>query len=178
GAEPKLRDYIANMVYVGALAELLDIDMAQIKDALSRHFKGKAKPIQLNYGVIEAAAAWVREHLTKSDPYRVEPMNKTDGLILIDGNTAGAIGALTGGMTVAAWYPITPSTSLVDAINEYAPVLRRDMETDQPTYAVVQAEDELAALGIVVGAGWAGARAMTATSGPGISLMTEFSGLG
>lgn len=178
GADPKLRDYIANMVYVGGLAELLDIDMAQIKDALTRHFNGKAKPIAINYGVIESAAAWVREHLTKTDPYRVEPMHETDGMILLDGNTAGALGALTGGMTVAAWYPITPSTSLIDAVNEYAPQLRRDPVTDAPTYAVVQAEDELAAIGMVIGAGWAGARAMTATSGPGISLMTEFSGLG
>jgi 2-oxoglutarate ferredoxin oxidoreductase subunit alpha len=178
GADPKLRDYIANMVYVGGLAELLGIDMAEIKGALTHHFNGKAKPIAINYGVIEGAAAWVREHLTKSDPYRVAPMHETEGLILIDGNTAGALGALTGGMTVAAWYPITPSTSLIDAVNEYAPQLRRDPVTDAPTYAVVQAEDELAAIGMVIGAGWAGARAMTATSGPGISLMTEFSGLG
>jgi 2-oxoglutarate/2-oxoacid ferredoxin oxidoreductase subunit alpha len=178
GADPKLRDYIANMVYVGGLTELLGIDMAEIKDALTHHFSGKAKPIAINYGVVESAAAWVRENLTKTDPYRVAPMHETEGLLLIDGNTAGALGALTGGMTVAAWYPITPSTSLIDAVNEYAPQLRRDPVTDAPTYAVVQAEDELAAIGMVIGAGWAGARAMTATSGPGISLMTEFSGLG
>ena len=178
GADPNLRDYIANMVYVGGLTELLGIDMAEIKSALTHHFNGKAKPIAMNYGMVESAAAWVREHLTKADPYRVAPMHETDGLMLIDGNTAGALGALTGGMTVAAWYPITPSTSLIDAVNEYAPQLRRDPVTDAPTYAVVQAEDELAAIGMVIGAGWAGARAMTATSGPGISLMTEFSGLG
>jgi 2-oxoglutarate ferredoxin oxidoreductase subunit alpha len=178
GAEPKLRDYIANMVYVGALTELLNIDMREIKAALTRHFKGKTKPIELNYGAVTAAATWVRENLTKTDPYTLEPMDKTDRLILIEGNTAAAIGALVGGMSVAAWYPITPSTSLIDAVNEYAPRLRRDAQTDAATYAVVQAEDELAALGMVIGAGWAGARAMTATSGPGISLMSEFSGLG
>lgn len=173
----KLRDYVANMVYVGALTELLQIDSAEIKDALSRHFKGKAKPVELNYGVVTAAAEWVREHITKEDPFRVEPMHATDGLILIDGNTAGALGAVFGGVTVVAWYPITPSTSLVDELNDYLPRLRLDAD-GHPTFAVVQAEDELAAAGMVFGAGWAGARAMTATSGPGISLMTEFTGLG
>src|SRR5262245_3168447 len=177
GADVKLRDYVANMAYVGALAELLNIDMMEIKAAISRHFKGKAKPIELNYGMVNSAASWVRENLAKNDPYRVERMDKTDGLMMIEGNTAGALGALAGGVNVVAWYPITPSTSLVDAIDEYAPRLRRDPETGQPTYAIVQAEDELAAAGMVVGAGWAGARAMTATSGPGLSLMSEFSGI-
>jgi 2-oxoglutarate/2-oxoacid ferredoxin oxidoreductase subunit alpha len=177
GADVKLRDYVANMAYVGALAELLDIDMAEIKAAITRHFKGKAKPIDLNYGMVSSAAAWVRENLTKRDPYRVERMDKTTGLMMIEGNSAAALGALAGGVNVVAWYPITPSTSLVDAIDEYAPRLRRDPETDLPTYAVIQAEDELAAAGMVVGAGWAGARAMTATSGPGLSLMAEFSGI-
>lgn len=178
GADAKLRDYIANMVYVGALTELLGIDMDEIKDALTRHFKGKAKPIALNYGVVTAAASWVRENLQKSDPFVIERINKTSGMFLIEGNTAAALGALMGGMTVTAWYPITPSTGVVDAINEYAPQLRRDPETGEATYAIVQAEDELAAIGMVIGAGWAGARAMTATSGPGISLMTEFAGMG
>lgn len=177
GADARLRDYIANMVYVGALAELLSIDMGEIKDALSRHFKGKPKPIDLNYGVVAAAAAWVRDHLPKTDPYRVAPMDKTSGMILVDGNTAAAFGALMGGMTVCAWYPITPSTSLVDALTELAPILRADTDTETTTYAIVQAEDELAAAGMIVGAGWAGARAMTATSGPGLSLMNEFVGL-
>jgi 2-oxoglutarate ferredoxin oxidoreductase subunit alpha len=177
GADVKLRDYVANMAYVGALAELLSIDMDEIKAAITRHFKGKTKPIDLNYGVVASAAEWVRANLTKNDPYRVERMDKTTGLMMIEGNSAGALGALAGGVNVVAWYPITPSTSLVDAIDEYAPRLRRDPETNLPTYAIVQAEDELAAAGIVVGAGWAGARAMTATSGPGISLMTEFTGI-
>jgi 2-oxoglutarate ferredoxin oxidoreductase subunit alpha len=177
GADVKLRDYVANMAYVGALAELLSIDMDEIKAAISRHFKGKTKPIDLNYGVVAGAAEWVRANLTKSDPYRVERMDKTSGMMMIEGNSAGALGALVGGVNVVAWYPITPSTSLVDAIDEYAPRLRHDPDTNLPTYAIVQAEDELAAAGMVVGAGWAGARAMTATSGPGISLMTEFTGI-
>lgn len=177
GADVKLRDYIANMVYVGALAELLSIDMDEIHAALNRHFSGKAKAVNLNYGVVVAAANWVREHLVKTDPYRVAPMNETAGLILIDGNSAAALGALTGGMTVTAWYPITPSTSLVDAMTDYAPGLRDDPATGQPTYAIIQSEDELAAAGMIVGAGWAGARAMTATAGPGLSLMSEFAGM-
>lgn len=176
GADPKLRDYVANMVYVGALAELLGIERDEIRAALSRHFSGKRRPVDLNYGVVEMTANWVRENIVKEDPFRVERMQATDGKIMIDGNTAAALGAIFGGVTVTAWYPITPSTSVVDALNEYLPELRTGPD-GQPTYAVVQAEDELAAIGIVVGAGWAGARAMTATSGPGISLMTEFAGL-
>ena len=172
----KLRDYVANMVYVGALTELLQIDRAEIKEALVRHFKGKTKPVDLNYGVVTAAADWVREHITKEDPFRVEHMHATDGQILIDGNTAAALGAVFGGVSVVAWYPITPSTSLVDELNDYLPRLRLDAD-GHPTFAVIQAEDELAAAGIVFGAGWAGVRSMTATSGPGISLMTEFAGL-
>jgi 2-oxoglutarate/2-oxoacid ferredoxin oxidoreductase subunit alpha len=174
---PKLKDYVANMAYVGALIELLAIDMDEIVAALNHHFKGKASAVNLNLNMVNAAREWVRENLTKSDPYVVERMNLTDGKILIDGNSAAGLGALVGGVSVVAWYPITPSTSLVDAINEYAPQLRLDSETGAPTYAIVQAEDELAAIGMVVGAGWAGARAMTATSGPGISLMTEFAGM-
>lgn len=174
GADAKLRDYIANMVYVGALAELLSIDMGEIRAALDRHFQGKRKPADLNFSVVIAAAEWVRAHLPKTDPFRVEPMDKTGGIILIDGNTAAAFGALMGGMTVCSWYPITPSTSLVDAMTELAPILRADRDSETTTYAIVQAEDELAAAGMIVGAGWAGARSVTATSGPGLSLMNEF----
>ncbi len=177
GPSPKLRDYVANMAYVGALVELLSIDMNEIVGALNYHFQGKASAIKLNLAMVEAARDWTRDHLTKRDPYYVEPMHETDGMTLIDGNSAAGLGALVGGMTVTAWYPITPSTSLVDAIMEYAPKLRHDPETGAATYAIVQAEDELAAAGMIVGAGWAGARAMTATSGPGISLMTEFAGM-
>jgi 2-oxoglutarate ferredoxin oxidoreductase subunit alpha len=127
--------------------------------------------------MVTAAAAWTREHLPKRDPFRVAPLDRTAGLVLIDGNTAAGIGALVGGASVVAWYPITPSTSLVDAITEWAPALRADETSGTTSYAIVQAEDELAAAGMIVGAGWAGARAMTATSGPGLSLMNEFVGL-
>lgn len=175
--DAKLRDYIANMAYVGALTELLGIDMQAVHDAIARHFHGKPKPIALNYDMVRAAAEWTRANLTKRDPFRVAPMNETSGMMLIDGNSAAGLGALVGGMTVTAWYPITPSTSLVDAMTDYAPRLRLDPATGAPTYAIVQAEDELAAAGMIVGAGWAGARAMTATSGPGISLMSEFAGM-
>jgi 2-oxoglutarate ferredoxin oxidoreductase subunit alpha len=177
-ADPKLRTYVANMVYVGAIAQLLGIDLNEIEAALMFHFKGKAKPVESNMRVVRAAAAWAAEHLVKTDPYRVARMDKTKGLIMVDGNTAAALGAIYGGVSFVAWYPITPATSLADALNEYLPKLRIDPETGAPTYVVVQAEDELAALGMVLGAGWAGARAMTATSGPGISLMAEFSGFG
>jgi 2-oxoglutarate/2-oxoacid ferredoxin oxidoreductase subunit alpha len=177
GVDVKLKDYIANMVYVGALMELLGIEEDKILDALNKHFKGKKKAVDINMNVVTKAAAWVRETYTKSDPFKVAPMDKTNGMFLIDGNSAGGLGAVFGGASFVAWYPITPSTSLVDAMNDYFPELRNDPETGEPTYAVVQAEDELAAIGMVVGAGWAGARSMTATSGPGISLMSEFAGL-
>ncbi len=174
----KLRTYVANMVYVGALMHLLGINLADIEGALVFHFKGKRKPVDSNMRVVRAAAEWAAANLTKQDPYQVAPMNQTAGKIMIDGNTAGALGAVYGGVTMAAWYPITPATSLADALNHYLPQLRADPETQAPTYSVIQAEDELAALGMVLGASWAGARAMTSTSGPGISLMAEFAGLG
>jgi 2-oxoglutarate ferredoxin oxidoreductase subunit alpha len=174
----RLRDYIANMVYVGAVAELLGIPIEYIKDSISYYLGGKEKAIKLNLGIVEAAEEYVRENLTKQDPFVVEPMDVTDGLVMIDGNTAGALGAVFGGVSVIAWYPITPSTSVIDAARDYLALLRRDEETGKATYAVVQAEDELAAIGMVLGAGWAGARSMTATSGPGISLMAEYAGLG
>jgi 2-oxoglutarate ferredoxin oxidoreductase subunit alpha len=177
GVDPKLRDYIANMVYVGALMELLGIEPDQIKGALQTHFKGKAKPVEINFGVVSKAAEYTRNNLPKQDPFKVEPMNATTGKFMIDGNSAAAMGAVFGGVSFVSWYPITPSTSLVDALTDYLPELRQDEETGKATYAVVQAEDELAAAGMVFGAGWAGVRSMTATSGPGISLMTEFTGL-
>jgi 2-oxoglutarate ferredoxin oxidoreductase subunit alpha len=177
GIDPKLKDLVANMVYVGAVAVLLGIEPEELRSGLEHHFKGKAKPVEINMNMITMAMDWTREHITKSDPYRIERMDKTNGLIMMDGNSAGALGAVFGGVSVASWYPITPSTSLIDALNGYLPKFRVD-EDGHPTYAVVQAEDELAAIGIVLGAGWAGVRAMTSTSGPGISLMTEFSGLG
>ncbi len=177
GAPPDRRPYVANMVYVGALVELLGIDPAEIESALNYHFNNKAGPVKLNMGVVNAAIQYTKENITKRDPYRVERMNANQGKIMLDGNTASALGAVFGGFTVAAWYPITPSTSLVDALSEYAKELRVDPQTGEHTYAIVQAEDEIAAAGMVVGAGWAGARAMTSTSGPGISLMSEYAGL-
>ncbi|MCB8945862.1 MAG: 2-oxoacid:acceptor oxidoreductase subunit alpha [Ardenticatenaceae bacterium] len=178
GMKGKLRDYIANMVYVGAVAQLLAIPLAAIDEALSKHFNGRRKLIDPNMDVVREAYEWTAENITKVDPYRVEPMNETEGMLLITGNESAALGAVFGGVTFTAWYPITPSTSVVDALNEYLPRFRTDAETGKATYAVVQAEDELAAIGMILGAGWAGARSMTATSGPGISLMAEFAGLG
>lgn len=176
-APSSLRNYVSNMVYVGVLAQMLSIDLKKIYQALDFHFKGKQRPIQLNYGIIEKAAKWSEENLVKRDPYRVEPMDLTHDYILTDGNTAAALGAIYGGVQFVAWYPITPASSLSESLAEYLPMLRKDPETGRNTFAVVQAEDELAAIGMAVGAGWAGLRAMTATSGPGFSLMTEYAGL-
>jgi 2-oxoglutarate ferredoxin oxidoreductase subunit alpha len=173
---PSLRDYIANMVYVGVVAHMLGIDMEKIKQALTFHFRGKEGPIQSNFGVIQAAADWAAQNLTKTDPFQVESMDATGGLIMADGNTAAAIGSVYGGVQFAAWYPITPASSLAEALNIYLPQLRKTKE-GKATYAVLQAEDELAAIGMAVGAGWSGLRAMTSTSGPGLSLMAEYAGM-
>jgi len=178
GAPTELRDYIANMVYVGVLAYLLGIDMEMIKSALSFHFKGKQKPIDLNYGVIEAAAKWSAENHLIQNRYRVAPMDETCNCVMTDGNTAAALGAIYGGVQFAAWYPITPASSLAESLMEYVPMYRKDPVSGKTTCAIVQAEDELAAVGMVTGAGWAGLRAMTSTSGPGLSLMAEYVGLG
>lgn len=172
-----LRDYIANMVYVGVLAEMIGIDLDKIYEALQFHFKGKQKPIDSNFSVITAAAQWARENLEKRDEYRVEPMDRTAGCVMTDGNTAAALGALYGGVQFAGWYPITPASSLAEALIEYSPTFRKDPVTGKNTVAIVQAEDELAAIGMAVGAGWGGLRAMTSTSGPGMSLMSEYLGL-
>lgn len=177
-AKGKFRDRYTNMIYVGAVAQIIGIDLKAIEEALSYNFGGRKSIVEANMQVIRVAYDWAAANLEKVDPYRVEPLNATAGQILITGNEAAGLGALFGGATVVAWYPITPSTSLVDAINEHLPTLRLDPETGLATCAVVQAEDELAAAGMIFGAGWAGARAMTATSGPGISLMAEFVSLG
>ncbi|MCB0090737.1 MAG: 2-oxoacid:acceptor oxidoreductase subunit alpha [Caldilineaceae bacterium] len=173
-----LRDYVANFVYVGVVAYLLDIEMEEIHKALEWNFDGKAKPVQMNYDMAESAYNWARANVENTQPYRVERMSGfNEGKVLVDGNTSAALGALFNGVNMVAWYPITPSSSLAEAINKYGPTLRKDPETGKNTYAVVQAEDELSAIGMVIGAGWAGARSMTSTSGPGISLMAEFAGL-
>lgn len=170
------RDLVSNMVYVGVLSTMLGIDIDKIYAALNFHFKGKPKPIDMNFNTVKAAAEWAKTNLEKKDPFYVEPMHKTDGLIMADGNTAAAIGSIFGGLQFAAWYPITPASSLAEALNDYLPQLRK-REDGKHTYAVLQAEDELAAIGMTIGAGWSGLRAMTSTSGPGLSLMTEFAGL-
>jgi 2-oxoglutarate ferredoxin oxidoreductase subunit alpha len=170
-----LKDYVANMVYVGAVAQLMGIELEEIRGALDTHFGGREKPIMMNMDMVEAAANWTRENLTKDDPYLLKRDDQNQGLILVDGNTAAALGAVYGGVGFAAWYPITPASSLAEALKHYLDELRQ--EDGRSTYAVVQAEDELAAIGMTIGAGWGGVRAMTSTSGPGISLMSEFAGL-
>ena len=178
GAPPKLRDYVANMVYVGILAQSLGIKLEKIYQALEYHFKGKSKPIELNYGVVQAAATWAAENLKKSDPYKLESMTATENFIMADGNTAAALGSVYGGVHFVSWYPITPASSLPESLGYFLPMLRKDpVEEGKNTFAVIQAEDELAAIGMAVGAGWSGLRAMTSTSGPGISLMAEYAGL-
>jgi 2-oxoglutarate ferredoxin oxidoreductase subunit alpha len=174
----KLRRLAVNMIYVGVAAWLLGIDMAEIERAVAKQFRDKAKAVEINLTAIRGGWEWAERNLTKTDPFRLERMNKTAGKIIVDGNTAAAIGCVVAGVTVAAWYPITPSSSLAESFTDYCRRFRMDPETGQPTFAIVQAEDELAAIGMVLGAGWAGARAMTTTSGPGISLMSEFTGLG
>jgi len=175
--DAKLRRLVKNMIYDGVLSKLLNIDLAEMEHALKRQLGKKQKAIELNMSALEAGFAYAEQHLPKQDPYWVEPMDKTTGTILIEGNAAAALGCMMAGVTVVAWYPITPSSSLPETLIGYLKKYRKDPETGQATYAVVQAEDEIASIGMVVGAGWAGARAMTSTSGPGISLMSEFAGL-
>ena len=173
----ELRDYVANMVYVGVLAYLINIQLETIESALDFHFKGKQGPIDFNLSVIQDSFHWAENNLEIVSPFQVQPLNLTEGCNLANGNTAGGLGTIYGGMHFVSWYPITPATSLPEAILNYAPGLRKDPETGKDTYAIIQAEDELAAIGMVIGAGWAGLRAMTATSGPGLSLMSEYASL-
>lgn len=170
------RDLVGNMIYVGVLAHMIGIDLETINAALTFHFKAKQRPIDMNMNAVRMGIEWAKANLEKKDAFFLEPMNKTDGLIMADGNTAAAIGSIFGGVQFTAWYPITPASSLAEALNDYLPSLRK-REDGKHTYAVVQAEDELAAIGMAIGAGWSGLRSMTSTSGPGLSLMTEFAGL-
>jgi 2-oxoglutarate ferredoxin oxidoreductase subunit alpha len=174
--EAKLRKLVKNMIYVGVLAQLLDIDRGEINIAIQKQFAKKAKAANLNLSAIQAGFDYAAANLTKRDPYRIERMNQNHGKIIIDGNSASALGCVFAGCTVLSWYPITPSSSLAENLIEYLKRFRIGAD-GKATFAVVQAEDELAAIGMVIGAGWAGARAMTTTSGPGISLMSEFAGL-
>ena len=175
--EAKLRKLVRNMVYVGVVSQLLEIDIGVVESGLRKQFAKKQKVFDLNWGAVKAGFDYAAEHFTKQDPFVIERMNKTAGKIVIDGNAAFGMGAVFAGVTVVAWYPITPSTSVVEATTDLLKKFRVTPE-GKATFAVVQAEDELAAIGMVLGAGWAGARSMTATSGPGISLMAEFAGLG
>jgi 2-oxoglutarate ferredoxin oxidoreductase subunit alpha len=175
--EAKLRKLVKNMIYVGVAAHLLKMDMVAVEAALRKQFAKKVKAADLNWGAVQAGYDYAKTTLTKHDPFVLEAMNETAGKIIIDGNAAAALGCIFAGCTVAMWYPITPSSSLVENFIDYAKRYRIEKD-GKATFAIVQAEDELAAIGAVFGAGWAGARAMTATSGPGISLMAEFAGLG
>ena len=175
--EAKLRKLVRNMVYVGAAAQVLSIDLAVVESGLRKQFAKKQKVFDLNFGAVKAGFDYAQANFTKQDPYFIERMDETAGKIIIDGNAACGMGAVFAGVTVVAWYPITPSTSVVEATADLLKKFRVTAD-GKATYAVVQAEDELAAIGMVMGAGWAGARSMTATSGPGISLMAEIAGLG
>jgi 2-oxoglutarate ferredoxin oxidoreductase subunit alpha len=154
----KLKKLLTNMIYVGVVADLLNIDQKQIDEAIAKQFEGKTKVIDLNLNAVKIGREWSKENLKKEDPYVVEPLNKTAGKIIIDGNAAAALGCMFAGITVAAWYPITPSSSLTEQLIDYMKEYRVDKETGKPTFAVIQAEDELAAIGMALGAGWAGAR--------------------
>jgi 2-oxoglutarate/2-oxoacid ferredoxin oxidoreductase subunit alpha len=175
--EAKLRKLVKNMVYVGVVAQLLNMDLAVVETALRRQFAKKQKAADLNWAAVQAGYDYAKASLTKQDPFRVERMHATDGKIIIEGNAAAALGCMFAGVTVVTWYPITPSSSVVENLIDLLKKYRVE-PSGKATFAVVQAEDELAAVGMVLGAAWTGARSMTATSGPGISLMSEFAGLG
>jgi 2-oxoglutarate ferredoxin oxidoreductase subunit alpha len=174
--EAKLRKLVKNMIYVGVVAQLLDIDMGEVEKAIRKQFAKKVKAANLNLGAAQAGFDYAAANLKKQDPFRIARLDKTAGKIIIDGNSAAALGCMFAGVTVVTWYPITPSSSLVETLIDYMKEHRVGPD-GKATFAIVQAEDELAAIGMVIGAGWAGARSMTATAGPGISLMAEFAGL-
>ena len=175
--DSRLRRLLANMIYVGVVGELLEIDPAEMEVALTKQFKGKAKAVALNKTALEIGRKYAKENFDKTTvQYKTQKMNATKGKIIIDGNSAAALGCMFGGVTVATWYPITPSSSLCETLAEYMKDYRIEKD-GKASFAIVQAEDELAAIGMAIGAGWAGARSMTSTAGPGISLMQEFIGL-
>jgi 2-oxoglutarate/2-oxoacid ferredoxin oxidoreductase subunit alpha len=175
--DPRQRQLFKNIIYVGALSALLDMDVAAIERLISEQFKGKEKLFDANKHALHLGRDWATLNLECPIGLRLKPTDKVGDRIFIEGNSAAALGAVYGGATVCAWYPITPSSSLADAFTGYCRRLRVDPETKQNKFAIVQAEDELASIGMVIGAAWNGARAFTATSGPGISLMQEFLGL-
>lgn len=173
--EAKLKKLLRNMIYVGVLAHLLSLEMPEVEEAIGKQFSGKKRATEVNVSAVRAGYEYAAANLSRSG-FKVERMNLNANKIIIDGNSAGALGALFAGVTVISWYPITPSSSLIESLIDYLKEYRVDAN-GKATFAVVQAEDELAAIGMVIGASWAGARAMTATSGPGLSLMAEFTGL-
>jgi 2-oxoglutarate/2-oxoacid ferredoxin oxidoreductase subunit alpha len=176
--DAKLRRLVRNTIYDGALSFLFGIELGEMEKALTRQLAKKQKALALNMAALKAGFDYAQATFEKRDPFVAERMHAIDGKILIEGNTAAAIGCLMAGVTVVAWYPITPSSSLCESLIDLMRKYRIDADTGKATFAIVQAEDEIAALGMVMGASWAGARAMTSTSGPGISLMGEFTGLG
>jgi 2-oxoglutarate ferredoxin oxidoreductase subunit alpha len=175
--EAKLRKLVKNMVYVGVAAQLLGLDLQEVEKAVRKQFKKKQKAADLNMAAVRAGCDYAAASLVKADPFTVQPSNQTTGKIIMDGNAAAALGCMFAGVTVVTWYPITPSSSLVEQLIDYMRRYRVGPD-GKATFAIVQAEDELAAIGMVLGAGWSGARSMTSTSGPGISLMAEFAGYG
>ncbi|MEZ4917486.1 MAG: 2-oxoacid:acceptor oxidoreductase subunit alpha [Saprospiraceae bacterium] len=176
-SDPRKVQLLKNIVYVGALAQLLCMDMEVLRESVRLQFKGKDKLIESNFTAIELGANYARDHFKEPLAFCLKAADQVKDKIIVDGNTACALGALYAGATVAAWYPITPSTSIMGAFEKYANKHRKDPETGLNRFAIVQAEDELASIGMVIGAAWNGARAFTSTSGPGVSLMSEFIGL-
>ena len=174
---PRIRTLLTNTVYVGVICELFGLDHAIVEQVIKDTFKKKQKVVDVNLKAVNLGAQFAKENFKKQDPYYYQHDNKTQGKIILEGNQACALGAVFGGCTVAAWYPITPASSLSETLETYGKKFRTDAKTGKSTLAIVQAEDELSAIGMAIGAGWAGARAMTGTSGPGISLMGEFIGL-
>ena len=172
-----MRQLFKNIIYVGACSALLNIDRDVIIGLLNDQFPGKEKVVASNVKALDLGIEYAKEHWNCPLSFHASPLDLTKGKIMVDGNTACGLGAVYGGATVMAWYPITPSTSVADAFEQYCSELRVDKETGKHKYAIIQAEDELAAIGVVIGANWNGARAFTATSGPGVSLMNEFLGL-
>jgi 2-oxoglutarate/2-oxoacid ferredoxin oxidoreductase subunit alpha len=175
--DAKLRKLVKNMIYTGVVGHLLGLDMLEMEKAIRKQFGKKQKAADLNVNAAKAGYDYAVANLEKNDPFWVERMDENCGKIIIDGNAAAALGCMFAGVTVVTWYPITPSSSLVESLIDYMKKYRIDAD-GKTTFAIVQAEDELAAVGMVLGAAWAGARSMTATAGPGISLMAEFAGLG
>lgn len=173
----KLRKLVINVLYVGVLAYLLEIEPERVKSAVQWQFGAKPKAAKINEEAAMHGYAWAEAHFERLSQYRIAPGTGTEGKIIIEGNEAAALGMLFGGVGFVAWYPITPSSSLCEALSGYLEDYRRDPETGKATYAVLQAEDELASMAMIVGAGWAGVRAFTATAGPGLSLMAELAGL-